>query len=116
MMLTAEFYCITEHYAGRMCNFVCLMLQLSLLFLLCVVMFAADCILIGSCACGCSIKLEFSKLSCTHSLWGAAVMAEVKTAKCKCIKQIFVSCLLYFYFRCICDECHLEFCKPVSLV
>jgi hypothetical protein len=50
MLLTAQFYCITEHYAGRMCNFVCLMLQLSLLFFLCVVMFETDYIMIGSCA------------------------------------------------------------------
>jgi hypothetical protein len=45
-------------------------------------------------------------------------MAEVKIAKCECIKHIFVNVhgVARFCFHCIFDEYHLKSCKSVTLV
>jgi hypothetical protein len=54
-------YCVIPKCTLRMHNIVCLMLELLLLFLPCVIIFTNDCILIGSCSWGCTNKAVFSK-------------------------------------------------------
>jgi hypothetical protein len=64
-------YCIIEHRTVRILNFVCLILELLMLYLLCVITFKTDCISICSCACGCPNKGIFQIISHTNFMGDA---------------------------------------------
>jgi hypothetical protein len=73
-------------------NLVCLMLELLFFYLLCVIMFEPDCILIGSCACGCPNKTEFSRDSHTKSLWGTPAMTKQKVQNASATTKYLLRC------------------------
>jgi hypothetical protein len=114
----AQCYCIKTYCAVRMRNLVCLMLELLFFYLLCVIMFEPDCILIGSCACGCPNKAEFSRDSHTKSLWGTPAMTKQKVQNESATTKYLldVRSVTNICIRYICNGYHSESCKPVTPV